>query len=191
MNERPSRLALKRLQRIKQRYLPRCSNVAEVVEKLFAYWKEEHQKQEPTRDTNLLESTACPCRFKNEGSYFCGYKIPNCRPRKLLSIKECQICLVKNKKKIQRITMEKIGLTVAGVKGSSQDEKLQKLKLHAEQLAEGHYQQHCSLTHQAHKLFDLPCVKETNNFERPFNCKNVDCEERIRNYVKALYLGTI
>jgi len=189
---RPDQSALKMLTNIKRRYLKRCNNVAEVVEKLWASYQEQHERSEPTEDLNLLEITACPTRFNLGASYFCAWNLPNRKPRKLKSLKECEICLAKNKKKIRKVALEKAGIDLRNVIGRGQEEKFERLKRYAQKLAEGTYKKHCELVGKGLKLFDLPCVVRTNNFEKPFNCpKNPDCEALIKQYVKVLYFETI
>jgi hypothetical protein len=186
---RPSREALKRLQAIKRRHMKNCSNVYEVVIRLWQFYQEQHERR-PTQDLHLTESTMCPARFQLNEAFFCGWGLPRRKSRKIKSLKECEICLAKNKQKIQKVAIQKAGLKVPeNMVGKGLTKKTENIKAYAQSLAEGKYKRYCPIVGKSLKLFELPCVVNSNSFKEPFNCKHGDCEAQIKLYVKAYYLS--
>jgi hypothetical protein len=183
---------MKRLRSIKRRYFKRCANTDDVVVKLWGFWQEQHEKSEPTEDLHLLDATPCPTRFQLQEAHFCGWGLPSRKPRKLKSLKECEICLAKNKQKIQKVAIAKAGLEVPrNIVGKGLIDKTKNLKAFAQSLADGKYRRYCLILTKSLKLFDLPCVVNSDGFKQPYDCRHKDCQAQIEMYVRAYYLDTL
>jgi ribosome-binding protein aMBF1 (putative translation factor) len=85
----------------------------------------------------------CPARFRLNEAFFCGWGLPRRKPRKNKSLKECEICLAKNKQKPQKVANQKAGLDVPkNVVGKGLAKKTETIRAYAQSLAEGKYKRY-------------------------------------------------
>jgi len=162
----------------------KAKNKLEVVLKLIAFYEANHKKGEVTRDQNLAESTACPFRFYDQGSFFCGINAP--RKIKLATLKICVVCLIKKSMK----GMKTKPSVTASVKAYDNY-----LLIQAQKLVSGERRILCKLNNMSFKLLDVPCVKGIKKSwgmepTEMMGCQYVDCEKRVKEYVRV-YLASI
>lgn len=180
-------LVNKRLTAIRKRYYPNDKGNDKTFERIWRELQELKSRAEPTVDLDLLPKVDCTTRFEKTGTYYCCRKPP--RKVKLDSLKICKICIEekeKIKEKPPQSVIQKADVVLTKITGQSQEAETIYRTMYDKKLASGAYTRNCQIVKKNLKLFDLPCVVNSNKFNEKFGCRFTACEAEIMRIVKTL-----
>lgn len=188
MEEKPYRLACKRLNALKRRVGGK--NLLEVLERLVKGYNEWRNLKVETKDIDLLETTACGYRYEHEGNYWCGKYVPR-SVRKLATLKMCVVCRF-NSARVQpqpKIAVGNDGLT--SHEWAEQARKKMRQQQPSKPLVSENILHTCRQASENLPLMQLPCVVQVADPKNPdlkIGCRFADCETRVKSKIGSLYV---